>query len=200
MVIELAGHPQVLGLVAGGDGRDVKTLKEATAGVKREVMVTAVFAAVTGRMQLREGAAWGLISTDTLKGGGAALAVAPAKIAAKTRAKAVGFQILAGSTAGILDGLRAGAVGAMPAFAASAPQAVYEVLAAWKDGDEGLAEEKQVRLKTVAARVEAELGVAGIKFGSDLNGYFGGRPRLPLLPLTGEERAEVETLMHGLRN
>jgi 4-hydroxy-2-oxoglutarate aldolase len=99
-----------------------------------------------------------------------------------------------------LEGLRTGAVGAMPGFAASAPQACYEVLAAWKDGDEGLAEEKQARLEQVAQRVEEELGVAGIRFGCDLNGYFGGMPRLPLLPLTGNERAEVEGLMQGLRN
>jgi 4-hydroxy-2-oxoglutarate aldolase len=200
-VIELAKHPQIVGLVDGADGRErVRTIKEATATVKRDVIVTAVFAAVTARMQIRDGAAGGLISTDTLKGGGAALAVAPAKIPTKTRTKAVGFQILTGSTTGILDGLRAGAVGAMPGFAASAPQAVYEVLAAWKDGDEGLALEKQSRLQAVAERVELELGVAGIKFGCDLNGYFGGRPRLPRLPLTGEERAEIEALMHGLRN
>ncbi len=88
----------------------------------------------------------------------------------------------------------------MPAFAASAPQAVYEVLAAWKDGDEALALEKQIRLHDVAKKVESELGAAGIKFGCDLNGYFGGRPRLPLLPLTGEERSEIEALMQGLRN
>jgi 4-hydroxy-2-oxoglutarate aldolase len=88
----------------------------------------------------------------------------------------------------------------MPAFAASAPQACYEVLAAWKDGDEGLAQEKQMRLQDVAARMEKQLGTAGIKFGCDLNGYFGGRPRLPLLPLSGEERSEIEALMQGMRN
>jgi dihydrodipicolinate synthase/N-acetylneuraminate lyase len=88
----------------------------------------------------------------------------------------------------------------MPAFAAAAPQACYEVLAAWKDGDEGLALEKQTRLQGVVEKVEEQLGVAGIKFGCDLNGYFGGRPRLPSLPLTGTERTEVETLMQGLRN
>ena len=108
--------------------------------------------------------------------------------------------MLAGGTAGVLEGLRAGAVGAMPAFAAAAPQACYEVLAAWKDGDQGLAEEKQVRLERVAERVDEQLSVAGIKFGCDLNGYFGGRPRLPLLPLTGAERTEIEALMQGLRN
>jgi 4-hydroxy-2-oxoglutarate aldolase len=141
-----------------------------------------------------------LIAADTLTGGGAALAVAPTKAVAKTRTKMVGFQVLAGDTAGMLEGLRGGAVGAMPAFAASAPQACYEVLAAWKDGDEGLAQEKQIRLQSVAEKVEEERGVAGIKFGCDLNGYFGGRPRLPLLPLTGEERAEIEVLMQGMRH
>jgi dihydrodipicolinate synthase/N-acetylneuraminate lyase len=202
VVIELAGHPQIIGLVDGADGRErIEALREERARVKREVTVTAVFAAVTGRMQVRDdGAPGGLIAANTLTEGGAALAVAPAKAAARTRTKVVGFQVLAGDTAGILEGLRTGAVGAMPAFAASAPQACYEVLAAWKDGDEGLAQEKQVRLQSVAEKVEQELGVAGIKFGCDLNGYFGGRPRLPLLPLTGEERAKVEALMQGLRN
>jgi 4-hydroxy-2-oxoglutarate aldolase len=167
------------------------------ARVKREVAVTAVFAAVTGRMRVRDdGAAGGLIAADTLTGGGAALAVAPAK----TRTKVVGFQVLAGDTKGMLEGLQAGAVGAMPAFAASAPQACYEVLAAWKDGDEALAEEKQARLRSVAESVEEEFGVAGIKFGCDLNGYFGGRPRLPLLPLMAEEQAKIETLMQGMRH
>jgi dihydrodipicolinate synthase/N-acetylneuraminate lyase len=202
MVIELAGHPRIIGLVDDVDGRGrVRTIKEATAAVKRDVTVTAVFAAVTARMQARnESSPGGMIPAATLTGGGAALAVAPTKMVAKTRTKTVGFQILAGRTTAILDGLRAGGVGAMPAFAAAAPQAVYEVLAAWKDGDEGLAQEKQARLKAAAERLEVDLGVAGIKFGCDLNGYFGGRPRLPLLPLTGDERAEIEMLMHGLRN
>jgi 4-hydroxy-2-oxoglutarate aldolase len=202
MVIELAGHPRSLGLVDGGGGRErARTIREGTAKVKRDVAVTAVFAAVTGRMQLRnDDAARGLIAAYTLTGGGAALAVAPAKAAARTRTKVVGFQVLAGDTTGMLDGLRAGVVGAMPGFAASAPQACYEVLAAWKDGDEGLAQEKQIRLQRVSERVEEELGVAGIKFGCDLSGYFGGRPRLPLLPLTGEERAKIEELMQGLRH
>ena len=197
VVIELAGHRQIIGLVDGAGGKTrFEALRAGTAGVKRDVTVTTVFAAVTARMQAQSE---NLISANTLTGG-AGLAVAPTGIVAKTRTKVVGFQILAGSTAGMLEGLRAGAVGAMPAFAGSAPQACYEVLAAWKDGDEGLAEEKQFRLERVAERVEEQLGLAGIKFGCDLNGYFGGRPRLPLLPLTGSERAEIEALMQGLRN
>ena len=202
LVSELAGHPQIIGLVDGvADGERIAKLKAATVSVKHNVSVTQVFAAVTGRMKARpETAAGGFISADTLTDGGSAVAVAPSKPMAKTRTKVVGFQILVANTAGVLEGLRAGAVGAMPAFAASAPQACYEVLAAWKDGDEGLAQEKQARLHDVAARVEIGLGVAGIKYGCDLNGYYGGWPRLPLLPAMGEERAEIEGLMRGLRN
>jgi 4-hydroxy-2-oxoglutarate aldolase len=200
VTIELAGHPQIIGLVEGERER-FAALESGTAGVKRQVAVTTVFAAVTGRMRARDvEVGGGLIAADSLTGGGAAGVVVAGKPAAKTRTKLVGFQILSGRTAGMLEGLRAGAVGAMPGFGAAAPQACYEVLAAWKDGDHGLAEEKQVRLDRVVRRVEEELGVAGIKFGCDLNGYFGGTPRLPLLPLTGEERAETEALLQGLRN
>jgi 4-hydroxy-2-oxoglutarate aldolase len=203
LVVELAAHPRVIGLVDGAESHErIEMIRSGTLGVKREVTVTAVFAAMTGRMLARqEGSAGGaLISLGTLTDGGAAVAVAPAKPAVKTRTKVVGFQILAGETAGMLGGLMAGAVGAMSPFAACAPQACYEVLAAWKDGDRGLAEEKQARLLTVAKKVEDELGAVGLKYGCDLNGYYGGVARLPQLPLAGAEREEIEGLMQGLRN
>ena len=202
VVIELAGHSKVLGMVDGsGDRERMDAIMTGTASYKRDVTVTAVFAAVTERMRSRsEGSeAKDLILATALTDGGAAVAT-PSKARAKTRTKIVGFQVLAGRTDAMLEGLKNGAVGAMPAFAAAAPQACYEVLAAWKDGDEGLAQEKQMRLQDVAARIEKQLGIAGIKFGCDLNGYFGGKPRLPLLPLSGEERSEIEALMQGMRN
>ena len=34
-------------------------------------------------------------------------------------------------------------------------------------------------------RVVGDLGIPGVKYGMDFNGYFGGPARLPLLPLTG---------------
>jgi 4-hydroxy-2-oxoglutarate aldolase len=98
----------------------------------------------------------------------------------------------------MLDSLRSGASGIAPAFAACAPQACYEVFAAWKDGDQPLAEEKKDRLQEAADLAEATPGV--LKFGCDFNGYFGGLPRLPHLPPTGLQRAELERLMEGMRN
>lgn len=202
VAIELAGHPRIIGLVEGKAGPErIAALRRATASVKREVTVTPVFAAVTGRMLARSApaAAASMLSAEMLTGAGTAVAIAPGP-ALKTRTKVVGFQILVGNTTQMLNGLSAGAVGAFSSFSACAPQACYEVFAAWKDGDRGLAEEKQARLQAAASRIEEEFGAPGIKFGCDFNGYFGGLPRLPLLPLKGEERKEIETLMRGLRN
>ena len=202
VVVELAGHPQIIGLLDGGAVERTAGVKAGTAAVRRDVTVTTVFAAVTGRMRAQQepAGAGTFISADVLTDGGAALAVAPPKPALKTRTKVVGFQVLGGASTGMLEALQTGAVGVAPGFAACAPQGCYEVFAAWKDGDLLLAEEKQVRLRDAVAKVETELGVPGIRFGCDLNGYFGGRPRLPLLPITGEEREVIEGLMRGVRN
>jgi 4-hydroxy-2-oxoglutarate aldolase len=202
LVIELAKTTNIIGVMDSGAGEAwIQKIGAGTGEVRRQATVTTIFRAVTARMRMGEKASESeLISAGMLTGGGTALTAEMPKAATKTRSRTLGFQILAGTTAGMLEALRAGAVGAVPAFAASAPQACYEVMAAWKDGDEGLAREKQERLQDVAKRVEGELGVAGVKYGCDLNGYFGGRTRSPLLPLTGREREEVEDLMHGIRN
>jgi dihydrodipicolinate synthase/N-acetylneuraminate lyase len=201
LVAELAGHPRVLGLVSDfARPEEIRLLVEKTAAVKRSVTVTQVFAAVTRRMRVADTPEGALVSAESLTGGVAVLAAVASKPAVKTRTKVVGFQILAAGTERMLEGLAAGVVGVVPAFGASAPQACYEVVAAWKDGDPGLAEEKQLRLVEAVRRVEGELGVAGIKYGCDLNGYFGGTPRLPLLRITGEQRVEIEALMQGLRS
>jgi hypothetical protein len=34
----------------------------------------------------------------------------------------------------------------------------------------------------------------------DLNGYYGGLPRLPLLPLTATQKSEIDGLMANFRN
>jgi dihydrodipicolinate synthase/N-acetylneuraminate lyase len=199
VVIELAAHPRVVGFVESTPSIErIAEIKQATATIKREVTVTPVFAAVTRRMLAAEENP-AMLSVEPLVGGGMALNVLPARSGVKTRTKVVGFQMLAGSTNTMLDALLAGCVGAMPAFAACAPQATYEVIAAWKDGDRGLAEEKQQRLQVAAKYIEEE-GPAAIKFGCDLNGYFGGLPRLPLLPPSGEDRTQIESLLQSLRS
>ena len=161
-------------------------MKAATAGVRRETTVTTVFGAVTGRMARLSAVAAGPM--PVISG------------AVKTRVKTVGFQVLCGATTGMFGALTAGASGAAPRLGAAAPQACCEVYQAFRDGDLGLAEEKQVRVRAAAERMEGVRGVAWSKYGCDLNGYFGGRARLPLLGLTAAEREVLEGEMWELRN
>jgi dihydrodipicolinate synthase/N-acetylneuraminate lyase len=118
----------------------------------------------------------------------------------KTRTKRVGFQILAESTGSMLTAWKLGATGAAPRFAACAPQACCEVWQAFKDGDLQLAEEKQIRIMAIGEKTEGWSGIATIKHGCDVNGYYGGRPRLPLIALSGEKQSQLEREMAGLRN
>jgi 4-hydroxy-2-oxoglutarate aldolase len=48
--------------------------------------------------------------------------------------------------------------------------------------------------------VGGELGIPGLKYAMDLNGYYGGPARLPFLPLTGDQKMEIEKLMAGIKS
>jgi len=118
----------------------------------------------------------------------------------KTRQKEAGFQVLVGAAQKLQPSLDVGAVGAILAFACVAPTSCYEIYAAWKEGDAELATLKQGRIAEAAQKIVGELGIPGVKYGMDLNGYFGGPARLPLLPLTGEVKGQVERLLADVRN
>ena len=202
LVAELAQHPNIIGIKdSSGKPERIAALVAATHARKRSVTVTPVFAAVTARMQSAtpENASQNFVAADSLGQSGTALAVAPPKAAIKTRQKEVGFSVLCGGAQALLPSLHAGATGGILAFAACAPQCSYEVYTAWKEDDRPLADEKQQRLQRAASRVGSQLGIPGIKYACDLNGFYGGRPRLPLLPLTADEQREVATLMADIR-
>jgi 4-hydroxy-2-oxoglutarate aldolase len=206
LVAQLAWHPQIIGGVdSQSSPAQLAALLASTQGVSREVTVTTVFAAVTGRMlqQAKPSGPASFVSAESLGSAGSgstALAVAPPQPALKTRTKRVGFQILAGSSSRMLDAWGAGATGGVPRLGAAAPQACCEVWQAFRDGDPELALEKQLRNARAAERVEGWSGIAALKHGCDLNGYFGGRPRLPLIALTGEQREQLEADLASLRN
>jgi 4-hydroxy-2-oxoglutarate aldolase len=202
MLGTLAAHPNVIGLMdAGLTVERLRAVRAATADVKRDVTVTTVFTAVTGRMLevSREGEAT-FVAADALSSGGTSVAVAPPKPALKTRTKTVGFQVVDAGTASVsVDLLEAAVQGVVPELAACAPQGCHEVWAAFKDGDPALARLKAERLREADA-VVSEFGVAGVKYACDLNGYYGGAPRLPRVGLTAEEKARVEKAFREVRN
>lgn len=200
LIAELAQHPNIVGAYEAGLTLERhRALVEATKSAKHEVTVTTVFAPVTRRMRsanLEEPA--NFVAASSL--GGAAVLAMPTKPAVKTRTKTFGFQVMAaGTAAGLVDLLAAGVAGAMPTLAACAPQGCYEAFAAFKDGDPALAAEKEQRL-VEADRLMVEMGIAGVKYGCDWNGYYGGAPRLPRLTLDAGSRVRVERVLAGLRN
>jgi len=202
LVAELAQHPNIIGIKdSSGSVERIAALVKATAGAPaRSTTVTPVFEAVTGRMRTPKAQEIANFVSANNLAGGAALAEAPPPSPLKTRTKEVGFQVLTGSAGTLLDSLEAGAAGAVLGFAACAPQACQEVHMAWKDHDLQLAGEKQERIAGTSQRIVGQLGIAGVKYACDFNGYYGGRPRLPLLPLTSIEKAEIEGLLAGIRN
>jgi dihydrodipicolinate synthase/N-acetylneuraminate lyase len=202
VVIALAEHPNLIGIKESSGNLDkVKTMVEGTRHIRRDVAVTEVFAAVTGRMLAVPSPApeAALISAASL-GGVAPKAAGAAPPAIKTRTKNAGFQVLVGSAQTLLPSLDLGAVGAILAFACPAPTACFEIYTAWKDGDHKLAEEKQGRIAGAAKRIVGELGIPALKHALDFNGYYGGPPRLPLLSPTADIKVEVERLLANIRN
>jgi dihydrodipicolinate synthase/N-acetylneuraminate lyase len=202
VVAELAQHPNIIGIKdsSGDIGRIRSTIASTQTAPLRTATVTPIFEAVTARMLAPKTEATGSFVSSGDLGSGVAVATAPPAAPIKTRTKDVGFQVLTGSAAILLDSLQAGATGAILGFAAFAPQACQEVYLAWKDHDLKLAEEKQQRIAAPGRRIVGRLGISGLKYGCDFNGYYGGRPRAPLLPVTATERVEIEGLLAGIRN
>jgi 4-hydroxy-2-oxoglutarate aldolase len=108
--------------------------------------------------------------------------------------------VLTGSASIILPSLEGGASGAILGFAACAPEACYEVYFAWKDRDPALAAEKQEQISRPNQRIVGELGISGVKYACDFNGYYGGYARQPLLPLDADQKSEIEVLLTQIRN
>ena len=210
LLADLAGHPNVLGVLEESTHISrVADLRTTTANLRREVTTTVTFTAATGRMlrpALTEAAApqSGFVSAESLAtgaavAGGTAVLDVPTVPALRTRAKQVGSQILWAHAVDATEALRAGAVGIATPVTASVPQAVFEIWAAWKDGDASLMREKQERV----AAVEPALLAAGaplLKSGAELSGYFGGRPRLPMVTPTTVERDRLAAALHGMRS
>jgi dihydrodipicolinate synthase/N-acetylneuraminate lyase len=205
VIVALAEHPNIIGIKgSSGNVEKVTAMVKATRHIKRTTTVTEIQQAVTGRMMRtpsKQNQADGrLVSVEELSGNQTVTVATPPEKKLKTRSKEVGFQVLVGAAHTLVPSFQTGASGAVLAFAACAPTICFEIHAAWKDSDLDLARGKQESIVNAVKRVVSELGIPAVKYAMDLNGYYGGPPRLPLLPLSAAQKLQVESAMARFPN
>jgi 4-hydroxy-2-oxoglutarate aldolase len=95
--------------------------------------------------------------------------------------------------------LSAGAVGAVLAYANAAPYSAIMIWEAHRGRHTETALDWQDRITGAAYLVTSKYGVPGLKHAMDLNGYYGGPCRLPLVPPTPEAKREIEAAFRDLK-
>ncbi|MCC7237863.1 MAG: dihydrodipicolinate synthase family protein [Bryobacterales bacterium] len=111
-----------------------------------------------------------------------------------------GFQVLSGDAPTLYPSLQAGAAGAILSYANAAPYSAVAIWEAFRTREYAAALDWQNRIAHAAALVTTKYGIPGLKCAMDLNGYYGGPPRLPLTPVSPEARQEIETAFADLRS
>ena len=109
-----------------------------------------------------------------------------------------GFQVLVGSAPTLWPSLLMGACGAILAYANAAPYSVIAIWEAYHTREEAAGLDWQNRIGRPAALVTTKYGIPGLKYAMDLNGYYGGPPRLPLVAPTPEAKKEIEEAFRDL--
>jgi 4-hydroxy-2-oxoglutarate aldolase len=105
------------------------------------------------------------------------------------------FNVLVGTAGVLFSGLTIGCAGGVCALANVAPQACVKIFDQVKASDLDAARQLQLKMIPVNQAVTAIYGVPGLKAAMDMLGYFGGDPRLPLLPSTEQERSEIRSIL-----
>lgn len=109
------------------------------------------------------------------------------------------FGVLAGTESQIWESLQSGANGAALAIASAAPYATIAIWEAFRTREEEAGIDWQGRISHPSILVTDMYGVAGLKHAMDLNGYYGGPPRLPFVPVSPDARREIEDAFRDLK-
>ena len=110
-----------------------------------------------------------------------------------------GFIVFVGSAPVFFPALCIGASGGILAVANATPEECVRIQNLFQKGKMAEARTLQNRLTPLAKAVTVKHGIGGLKMAMDLNGYFGGDPRLPLQKPGQEVVEELKRLLAQLR-
>lgn len=120
------------------------------------------------------------------------------KLKETVRAAKPGFHVLSGAGVNFLDALHGGASGAILALANPLPYACVTVWEAFRTREYEAGQDWQSRISPAGRLIATKYGIPGLKYAMELNGYYGGPPRLPFVPPSAEAKAEIEQAFDGL--
>ncbi len=101
------------------------------------------------------------------------------------------FSVISGTIDSLLPAMMIGAVGGVISLANPFPEACCELYRLFKNGELVQAKDLYRRLLSLNRSISGTYAVAGVKAAMELNGFFGGDPRLPLLPLNPAQKQNI---------
>ncbi len=110
------------------------------------------------------------------------------------------FAMLCGEERVVWNALQSGASGAVLAFANAAPYATIALWEAYRTREEEAGLDWQARIAPPAELVNTRYGVPGLKHAMDLNGYYGGPPRLPWTAPSPAAKREIQEAFADLKS
>ena len=105
------------------------------------------------------------------------------------------FNVLVGTAGALLGALTTGCNGGILALANIAPETCVKIYNLVQENNFEEAKKLQLEMIPVNKAVTVTYGISGLKAALDMLGYFGGEARLPLLPVSDEERKKIEGIL-----
>lgn len=108
--------------------------------------------------------------------------------------------VLWGEARSLWAALQSGAAGATLSLANAIPYAAIALWEAYRTREEEAGLDWQARIAAAAEVLDAQPGPGGIKHAMDLNGYYGGPPRLPWTAPGAGRKTEIERALADLKS
>jgi len=109
--------------------------------------------------------------------------------------KGANFYVLAGTINKLYAGLKVGAIGGVVSMSDYLPDMCCKLQELFELGKIEEAGKMDVYTRGLSKNAAGKYGVAGVKAAMDLLGYYGGKPRIPLLPINEEEKTGLKAVL-----
>jgi 4-hydroxy-2-oxoglutarate aldolase len=101
------------------------------------------------------------------------------------------FSVISGTIDSLIPAMMIGAVGGVVSLANPFPEACCRLYELYQKGELTQTKELYRSLLKLNRSISGSFAVAGVKAAMELNGFFGGDPRLPLLPLDSGQKQNI---------